>query len=47
MINKSLTREARICNKKKIVSSTNGVEKLFTYMQKNKTGPLSYTIHSK
>ena len=40
-----MTKEARICNGKKTVSSINGAGKLDIYMQKNETGPLSYTIH--
>ena len=40
-----MTKQERISNGKKTVSSTNGVEKLDSNMQKNEPGPLSYTIH--
>lgn len=45
LVNQSLTKEARICNGKRTVSSTNGVGKLNSYMQKNETGSLSHNIH--
>ena len=40
-----MTKEARIYYEEKTVSSINGVGKLESYVQKNETGPLSYTIH--
>ena len=40
-----MTKEARIYNGERTASSINGVGKLDIYMQKNETGPLSYTIH--
>jgi len=41
--NPSVTKEATIYNGEKTVSSTNGARKLDSHMQKNETGPLSYT----
>ena len=35
-----MTKEARIYNKEKTISSINGTEELESYMQKNETGPL-------
>ena len=43
-----LTKEARkprICNEKMIVSSKTNIGKSGQHMQKNETGPLSYTMH--
>ena len=40
-----LTKEPRIYDGERIVSSVNGVGKTGQQMQKNETGPLSYTTH--
>jgi len=40
-----MTKEANIYNGEKIVSSTPDTGKLESYLQNNKTGPLSYTIN--
>ena len=40
-----MTKEARIYNGEKTASTINGVGKLDSYMQKNQTGPFSYTIY--
>ena len=40
-----LTKEGRICNRKKKVSSNEMLGKLVSYMQNDATGPLSYMIH--
>ena len=45
MVNYYLTREPRIINKERIVSSIIVLEKLDIHMQKNEIGLLSYTTH--
>ena len=40
-----MTKEPRIYSGEKIASSINNVGKLDSHMQKNETGPLSYTTH--
>ena len=45
MANSSLTKQERISNEIKTVSSANGAGKLNSDMQKNEPGSLSYTIH--
>ena len=40
-------KKAKICNRKKTVSLTNGVGKLDSHMQKNETGLLHTKINSK
>ena len=40
-----MTKEERLSTGKKTVSSINGAGKLDIHMQKNETGPFSYTIH--
>ena len=45
MANYSLTKQERISNGIKTVSSTVVLGKLDRDMQKNEPGPLSYTIH--
>ena len=40
-----MTKEPRIQNEERIVSSIMVLEKLDCHIQKNETGPLSYTIH--
>ena len=42
-----MTKEPKVYSGKKTVSSINCVGKLDNYMQKNETGPLSYTIYKK
>ena len=41
----STAKETRICNRERTDSSINGLRKLDNHIQKNETGPLSYTIH--
>ena len=41
-----MTKEARIHNKGKIVSSINGVGKLDSYLQKNQAGLFLHTIYN-
>ena len=43
----SWTKEARIYNGEKKVSSESGVGKLDVHMQKNEVGSLPYTIYKK
>ena len=45
MANKYLTRELRILNGERIVSSINNVGKPDIHMHKNETALLSYTTH--
>ena len=45
MANWFSTKESRIHNKERMISSINGVGKLNDHMQKNNTGPLFYTTH--
>lgn len=40
-----MTKEARIYNGEKTVPSINAVGKTAQLVQKNETGPLSYTLH--
>ena len=42
----STAKETRICNGERTDSSINGLRKLDNHIQKNETGPLSYTIHN-
>ena len=47
MVNSFTTMKPRTYTGKRTVSSINGVVKLDSHIQKNETGPLSYTIHRK
>ena len=40
-----MTKQERMPNGKKTVSSAHGMGKLDNHMQKNETGPFSYTMH--
>ena len=42
-----MTKEPRLYNGERTVSSINGVGKLDNHMQKKETGPQSHTIHKK
>ena len=42
-----MTKEVSVYNGKKTLSVINGLEKLDSYMKKNKIGPLSHTIYKK
>ena len=42
-----MTNKVSVYNGKKTLSVINGLEKLDSYMKKNKIGPLSHTIYKK